>query len=367
MRTTMSTRNKQASTNITHVAIPNTQAEANATLVIEKKAPVVISPTKQGKYKYFIFELKGGHADEYITGQQQADNFQKEFSCLISNIKSYSNKQVFEKAVKESRTKCTISATAKLEVTQTPHHPNTDNDTKRILERISTKNNVDSFKGNFHTNSRATEAFLAIRLTGIQGDDHWCWKPNLMCDILTEYFRINPVQDETVQQALLQLKHAPLPDPDDSTGETQKYVHINVSGKTIDIPIFIAYTFLKIPVDTLTSSEEEAKWITRKTSSIFNEMKTAMMSSTFEAVMISVHPTYSGKVFDKRRPSNIHTFLKKAITRIEKVDHLTKLLTRASREDVTNHLWASKHDSPKYCSASDFADDDDDDTPDRDE
>lgn len=183
---TLSTRRNKSNT--THVALPNSPSEANATLVTDtpntnsskslgtpntnsSKPPAKITPgeaSNSPKFRYFIFELKNGNADEYVEGKRKADIFKKDFGTLISRIRSYASKAIYLKAKAESEAKCAKVATDKLDVPQGIQNVrnNSQNDATRILQRLSNTGNVDMFRGYFYTNSSSTEAFLAIRLTG---------------------------------------------------------------------------------------------------------------------------------------------------------------------------------------------------------
>lgn len=170
-----------------------------------------------------------------------------------------------------------------------------------------------------------------------------------MTNIILEYFSLNPVQDDAVQQALVQLHNVDFPNPDDPNGETQKFVHLDLpKDKTVDIPIFVMGTYFKIPVDTIQSSEAENAWITAKATNLFHELKMVMQTDTFADVMNSLNPSYAQKIFNTTRSSNLFNFLKRAVIRIKKVQHLTGLLTRSCRDDVTNHLWGTRHSHTKY-------------------
>jgi hypothetical protein len=171
-----------------------------------------------------------------------------------------------------------------------------------------------------------------------------------MTNIIVEYFSIHPVKDDAVHRALIQLHNVDFPNPDDPTGETQKFVRLNLpKDKKVDIPIFVMGTYIKIPTtDKIQSSEDEDAWITTKATSLFHELKMVMQTETFKEVMNSVNPSYAQKIFNTSRSSNLFTFLKRAVIRIEKVQHLTGLLTRACRDDVTNHLWSSRLSHTKY-------------------
>jgi hypothetical protein len=179
----MSTRRNKSNT--THVALPNSPAEANTTLVHytatnnnsditntnSSKSPAKVTPggsSKSPRHKYFIFELKNGNTDEYVEGKRQADIFKKDFGTLISRVRPYTNKALYLKAKAESEAKCARVATDKLDAPPGIQNiiNNSQNDATRILERLSNTGNVDMFRGYFYTNSRSSEAFVAIRLTG---------------------------------------------------------------------------------------------------------------------------------------------------------------------------------------------------------
>jgi hypothetical protein len=106
-----------------------------------------------------------------------------------------------------------------------------------------------------------------------------------MTGILSTYFQEEPCSIPSIQEALVKLHHAPLPDPSDPMGQTQAIysytAHTPNGDKTIEIPLYVAYTFLTIPVDTLTSKEDKAQWLLNQMRALVNQIKVAMLTEAF--------------------------------------------------------------------------------------
>jgi hypothetical protein len=221
---------------------------------------------------------------------------------------------------------------------------------QRILQSMGNASNTDAFRGYFYVNARSSQAVLIFRLTGIQGDDHWCWKPDTMTKILSEYFKLKPHADGTIRNMLDNLTHGPMVDESDETKEAQKIIQYTPRGgtRTVEVKLFTAFTYINIPVETLQSKQDEQEWLRMKITTFFDQLKIALQGKSFETVMKNVNPTYAAKIFDKSRVSNIYTFIRRANILIDKTEILTKFLTRPVAEAITNHLWLSRCKTTKY-------------------
>jgi hypothetical protein len=227
---------------------------------------------------------------------------------------------------------------------------------------------TDSFKADFHTHSRASQVVVALRLTNRHDEDAWVWKPDIMCRILKGIVTSVPDCDPVVQETFHNITHVPLPDlVNDPTGETQKIKEIK-KGNGYTVPLSLAITYFTIPFTTLKSEEEESAFITDKLNEIIEAMKAALMTKTFKECLSNLQESYAKFIFREGISFNMQTFVNKAVTCITKANKISKFFMRTTAQEVTDQLWATSTDAPKYkfeqekfeeCNASSNEDEDD--------
>jgi hypothetical protein len=176
-----------------------------------------------------------------------------------------------------------------------------------------------------------------------------------MTGILSNYFLQKPSAHQEIQNSLIHLAHAPLPDPTDSTGETQDVYTYKVTSqgakKDISIPLYIAYTYLEIPVSTLLSRDEEAQWLISQARLLINKIKTVMVhkDGAFRSCMTSINSNYSSKIFQQGvKKNNLPNFLKSAVVRTDFIDNLAPYVMRQQREKMHRFLLQFRTNTKKY-------------------
>jgi hypothetical protein len=349
----MSTRSSVSPEHATHVALPNSPCEATTTLVMaastNKITPVKVA--KKNNYgRYYIFELTGTNGHEYFESKEDADSFVEEFKYLIKGgPRRFTSKERFLKAKEEYTLLDNIArstSTLAKPVASTSAACAPSGDAKRILAGLSGDRKMDSFNAYFFTNSRSTKAAVVIRLNSFRGDESWVWKPEMMCGILVEIFKLKTHVDPLVHQAFKSLTCVPFPDlAKDPTGETQKVLSIKKKGSQDDaytVQLFVALTYIEIPIDSLDSPLHEAKFLSDKINSFIETLKIEILSNTFKEVLASLHDSYCSKIFKEGIPYNIQSFVAKAVTRITRVTCFKSLLMRKTRDDINNELWATR-------------------------
>ena len=69
--------------------------------------------------------------------------------------------------------------------------PIADNDANvnRIIKKLSVTRPIDCFQGWYMTTPNAMKMVDVVCLLSVYGGDHWCWKPDVMCNIISCYMR----------------------------------------------------------------------------------------------------------------------------------------------------------------------------------
>jgi hypothetical protein len=213
--------------------------------------------------------------------------------------------------------------------------------------------NIDTIRAYILTGTWYTKACIVIRFLNSNGKEHWCWKPSQMTTLISTYFEKEPCSIPVIQEALTNLNHAPLPDPSDPMGQTQAIysytAHTPNGDKTIEIPLYVAYTFLTIPVDTLTSKEDEAQWLLNQTRLLVNQIKVAMLTEAFETCMGNLNRNYATKIFrPNKQNSNLPGFLGSAVTKVTMTDTLLPYIARTDWDKLEKIFYQSLHSYEKY-------------------
>jgi hypothetical protein len=134
------------------------------------------------------------------------------------------------------------------------------------------------------------------------------------------------------------------------------------------VPLSLAVTYFTIPFTTLKSEEEESAFIADKLNDIIEAMKAALMMSTFKECLSNLQESYAKSIFREGISFNMQTFVTRAVTCITKANKISKFFMRTTAQEVTNKLWATSTDAPKYefeqeefeeCNASSNEDEDD--------
>jgi hypothetical protein len=340
-------------------------------------SPAAISPppkrSRKSVCKYSIVHLKENRGYQYFQDKASSDSFVAAFHDIVEEVKGYSSKKEFLEAKTQYETDATVAKIASRTTEQPPRQNEEQaNLARNILESMNHQGtaNIDTISTYVLTGTWYTKACIVIRFLDSNAKEHWCWKPTAMTGVLSNYFRSKPCNIPYVQEALAQLTHTPLPDPSDPMGQTQaiySYTANSSAGeKTIEIPLFVAYTFLEIPIDTLTSQEDETSWLLNQTRTLINQLKIAMATEAFNVVMFNLNQNYAAKIFrPNKQGNNLLGFLHRAVVKVNMVDSLLPYVIRPGWDTIEKVFLDTLHSYEKYKTRPiqpEDADDDDDDT-----
>lgn len=333
------------------IALPMDQDEANCKLILPADNPAEVTPPKQkqparSKDKiYFRVTLKD-HPSQFIVGKTALDRFKADYGPLVVKVYGYSSKKNFDEMKKKHAIE-PLKPKANCEVTKLD-----DSELARsIIKEMAEQSDRDAFRGHYLIKSDSPLCIVVIHLTGQKGDDHWCWKPDLMTGIISKIFRNTICDDAVIKSAFENLTYGPAPDPNDITGETQKVISYTPrnTDRTVQVYLNTAYTFFTIPVTKIYSKDNEKDYILSKLTTFFNEMKSVMLSKTFKQVMDTMRGEYSGKIYDPARAgNNLHSFLSKAGIRLSETPDFEGHFTHSTIQYLMSKLFATRLPNAKY-------------------
>ena len=350
------TRSVSLAANVAQIALPMDKDQANCTLIVPATKPAVVAVTPQkrklaskSKEKiYFRVTLKD-HPSQFIAGKAALERFKSDYGTLVVKVYGYSSKKAFDDMKKKHEDQ-PINPKIVADITKS----GASDLARSIIEEMVDDSDRDAFRGLYYITSDSPLCILVIRLTGQKGDEHWCWKPDIMTKIMTKIFKRTDGYDTVIKSAFENLTFAPSPDPDDITRETQRilsYIPKNTT-RTVTVNIYVAYTHFTVPFANLASKDEEKEYIHSKIKTFFNEMKVIMLSPTFKTVMESVSQNYSDKIFDKARTgNNLFSFLNKAGIRVSSTSEIASHFTRPTTEYLMGKLFAARLPTVKYVTA----------------
>lgn len=335
-----------AANTATLVALPNNKDEATVVVVNDSVKPpgdTIKAASPKPQMKYFIFHLKN-KPPESIEGKEAADEFKLIYAPMIIRVSSYARKDLW----KSNQAKSLKAFKETKPVVATPVKSKQDAEANQMLARLGAGVHFDTFFGSFLTNSRASECCLLIRATGFKGEDHWCWKPDMMSEIIKSYYDVNTPTDVSLNEAFRNLTFAPFPSSTDKKLPKVFSYSPKGSQRSFDLTVHTAYTFFTIPIAEMNSMAEEDAWITNKATLVLEGVKYAMTQEAFKTVLTAVNQGFAGRAFDTTKPSNLPRFLSKAVVKVSKVDHVSKYVVQDAVEIITSRLFDTRTVECKY-------------------
>jgi hypothetical protein len=167
----MSTRRTLNPDQANHVRLPNSPSEANATMVnnTTKSTTSTKSPKKDNKVHYYIFHLNGTKGHVAVIGKVQAEKFKEEFEdSFKSPTCHFTSKANFEKELAKAKEADAKNKNTITSPSSTPTFASgsaMSPEARDILAEMSKNVKTDSFKADFYTHSRASQAVVTLRLT----------------------------------------------------------------------------------------------------------------------------------------------------------------------------------------------------------
>ena len=316
-----------------------------------KKAPATGSSGS-----FFSFELTGDKPDVNFNDLRGALEFKQDFPTLIKKEHKFKtlvrfNNHVARRSAANSLKTPPRSTTAFSTATGTNENKTAD----AIAALLADSRPVDALAGHFKTTPSSKIMAILIRCTTQWNSDFWGFKPNSMASVLNKFSTIAPSVNVSVQEALQNLTYGKARDPDSSSPSTSLVVHYTPPGKkdVILIDVYVAYTYVTIPYETISSVKEETTWMSDTTTNVMQEIKTIMSSDIFKSVLEkTTHESFFHKLYAPERKSNLPKFLNSCVVRSLPCLHYTDHVVQDVSNMISDKMFECRLQNRKYPDAT---------------
>ena len=316
-------------------------ALANTDPAVVDDPPSVVTPAKRKEgsdsdtkakksrnqvKKYFYFRMINGLPDEFIEGVQQANAHREEYGNLIKDEESFYYKKdfnAFKKQVEKPTDKSIVSSVKNAS-------GNTSTIARAVVARMRNDSACDRFHGYYRTTRNSTIAVLIVRAINQYDTDTWVFRPQFLAEVFRNLAEVDPITDIIVHEAMTNFSCGKASDPDNTDKNvvlTTDFSPKDDPKRKITLDIYRAYTYFTIPVDTITSVDDEKRWIHDTSLRALRGMQTLMSSDAFketlECLAANRQGDYIKKLFSPSLKTNLPKFLSGAVVRVDPIERLT--------------------------------------------
>jgi hypothetical protein len=334
---------------------PSAARPAHGTVVITpvskdpKRKNGSVKKAKKNKVTYtmFTYTFKNGAAPTHVEGVAAAAAFVRSYGGLIESTRKFSvrTRWIAYKAKLDEIASVPVPVVAPDSTSATAAD---EASVSRIMERLSATRPVDCFQGWYMTTPDATKMVVVVRLLSVFTGDHWCWRPDAMCDILSNYMEELKPTCSTLKEAFQNLTTAASSD----INTRERYPLFKKwkgrDGTEQETPSLTAYTIVTIPVDTLCSTDEEDKWMEQETGGILDWFKRIMETPVFKMTMFKTKEGYAKSLYNESLKTNLPKFLKNAIQRVNIMGELTDYVIPSAAQTIMSVLMSTRQSTMKY-------------------
>jgi hypothetical protein len=225
-----------------------------------------------------------------------------------------------------------------------------------MMEGSRPCNRIELF---WKTTKRSKLAVVVIRFLNTYGQDQWFVKPDQIDIALKHYVTEFPNKNETVQEALTEITHAKMRDPE---GDAKSVMLIKWRSKAANnadriekhYDQHVAYTLFTIPVESITSQEEEASFIQDIAQALGMALKKIMASHTFLPCLQSVtnsQPMWNAMT-DPRKGLSFQQYIEDCKIKVKPCQNLNTHIVLQDCNYILNKLYQANIASAKYQSVA---------------
>ena len=328
----------------------------------EKKSPAARATKdtgKKAKTKYFVFKMQCGK-EESIESFAEAMDFMEDNQGIIAKKFEFTTKAAYENHKANAAKASALTTPMKVEA---PHDKNVTkpspieqekiNKIREMMENSRPCNRIELF---WKTTKRSKLAVIIIRFLNMNGQDQWFVKPDQIDNALKHYVSEFPNDNNTVQEALAAISHARMRDPegDAKSVMTVKWKAKNTSTGDESIEKhfdqYVAYTLFEIPVDTITTQEEEASFIEDITRAFGATLKEIMASHTFIPCLQTATSSDSmwHAMTNPRKGLGFQQYIEECKIKVQPCQNLNTHIVLQDSNFILNKLYEANIDSSKY-------------------
>jgi hypothetical protein len=309
-------------------------------------APATVTPNPGGKSKFHLYILRNGKQRTF-DNEDDAQEFFQEYENIVVTKEAFATKAKLNAYVKQ----CVVTTPQKdtgpeVIAIDEDMSPSDKASFNRIRTLIDDSKPTAAFVWYWKTTKKCGSVIIIFRPEDIKGDDMWMIKQPLDT-VMRYYFKENPTEIEQVNEFFANMKLAKQRDSD--KGNTDAKVTVRESDKK-EFPHKVMWTHFTIPVQTLSSAEEEQNYIEATLQHATMAIRSAQRGPLF---MKLVQSQFSEKMYRAMTKSDTYNgsfqdFMQKAKLKIKRCENLNTHVVQEEANDMKMFLFDKEFPDKKY-------------------
>lgn len=350
---------------MTKPSSPNTKRRTRATTTKKKTSPVAKKPTNKkqssGKkkdvlnLKYWAFEMKGTGKEEYFDDIQEAKEFQISFGDIIEKTRKFSTKPQWVARKKEFLTlKKAVPHTPVMrginKTEQNKISPKDRAKQQKVIDLIAMDRPSNTFHVYVKSTPRSKLAVAIIEFIDKNGDPIWCVKGQHQCISLKNFGKIFKQESKQIQQALTNLEYGKTRDPTGDPYTPKVNIWTSPGKETRQYDLFTMYTFFEIPVNILTSFDDEAQFLKDMGKEIGEQFKGIMLSDIYGTCLEQAinSPGMWSSMNKPRNGPNWREYVQSCVVKVHDCSNVNTHLVLDDSNSIITKLYESNMPKRKY-------------------
>ena len=305
---------------------------------------------KGGRKKFYYFKMKGDMKDAFLEGDTMASAHRKEYAPFIVKEKTFTKKAEFETFKRRYNNPVLNPPQVRKETVS-----ENANKVDQLVSMMKDDQDIDCFRGFWKTTSTSSLCLIMIRVMNQYGTETWVWNPTLYAEIFRNYAKVMDIADPLLFEALSNMTtgKASNPDsPDKNKPLITLYSPKDEPSKSFKLDISRCFTYITIPVDSLSSFDEETHWCENAVDKVLGGIRDMMSDAFFRAALERIGQTrsssYIQKLFDPSKKTNLPKFLASAVIKTKPVVYPTDHVIQAVSNEIMTRFWENSLEKPKY-------------------
>ena len=308
----------------------------------------VVSPSSQ----WFVFTMTKGH--EIVSGSDEATVFEENWGSFILKKHTFGNEA---DAQNFSRTLTPSPPTTPLKSVVDVDAPVISSDVSARLSEacamLQGRKPTNRINIHYRTNCASHNCVVVIECLNYSGKPQWNVKPDILCDplqLFPKQFSDDPdaaivISDTAVGECFFNITKMVIRDVSSGPDSPLQIKWVSPDkSREITYDQYVMATHFTIPVDQLSSVEEEQRFIVSKLSLFGGALKKVMASPVFARLHEANCPKESiWKSMNGNGPKtggvSFLDYVKDASVTVSKCDNLNCFVTRVEADKLMGILW----------------------------
>ena len=203
------------------------------------------------------------------------------------------------------------------------------------------------FKLYWLTTKNSPTVAVLFRPVNDRGEPQWFMKPPFDA-VVQAFFTACPSSTNAVNQFFVNLKQADQRDPNQGPNDVMMSKPKKEGAPTFKQ--YVLWTTFELPVDTLTSAEEEEDYIELTLKHAINDLRQAQRNPLFMATVESAYSEsfYKAMMSPKAYGGTFVTYIQKARTTVERCDNLNKHVILDASKEIKMKVFQNDQPEKKY-------------------